>query len=80
MFQNCKLQVKVFIALGRYSTGRCFSTLYTAISRKVVGKGHATIPKGIVGSFELTVLQSNLIDDTIGHGCMFASAEKKQQK
>ena len=34
---------------------------YTAISRKVVGKkGHATIPKGIVGSFEFTVLQSNL--------------------
>ena len=34
---------------------------YTAISRKVVGKkGQATIPKGIVGSFEFTVLQSNL--------------------
>ena len=33
---------------------------YTAISRKVVGKVHATIPKGIVGSFEFSVFQRNL--------------------
>ena len=32
--------------------------LYTAISRKVVGKNvHATIPKGIVGDFGFTLLQ-----------------------
>ena len=35
------------------------SALYTAISRKV-RKLQATIPKGIVGGFELTVLQRNL--------------------
>ena len=34
--------------------------LNTAISREVVGKVHATIPKGIVGGFEFTVLQRNL--------------------
>ena len=33
-----------------------FTFLHTAISRKVVGKVHATIPKGIVGGFEFTVL------------------------
>ena len=33
---------------------------YTAVSRKVVGKVHATIPKGIVGGFEFSVLQRNL--------------------
>ena len=31
-------------------------TLYTAILRKVVGKSHTTIPKGIVGGFKFTVL------------------------
>ena len=34
--------------------------LYTAVSRKVVEKVHATIPKGIMGGFEFTVLQRNL--------------------
>ena len=34
--------------------------MYTAISRKVVGKVHATIPKGILGGFEFTVLQRGL--------------------
>ena len=34
--------------------------LSTAISRKVLEKVHATIPKGIVGGFEFTVLQRNL--------------------
>ena len=37
-----------------------FVKIYTAVSRKVVGKVHATIPKGIVGGFEFTVLQRNL--------------------
>ena len=34
--------------------------LYTAFSRKFVGKVHATIAKGIVGGFKFTVLQRNL--------------------
>ena len=33
---------------------------YTAISIKVRKKVHATMPKGIVGGFEFTVLQRNL--------------------
>ena len=34
--------------------------MFTAISRKVVGKNvHATIPKGIEGGFEFTVFQRN---------------------
>ena len=37
-------------------------------------KVHATIPKGIVGSFEFTFL------GTRGHGCLFARAKGKQQK
>ena len=32
-------------------------TVYRAISRQFAGKVHATIPKGIVGGFEFTVLQ-----------------------
>ena len=39
-----------------FETGDHF---YTAISRKVVGKVHAAIPKGIVGGIEFTVLQRN---------------------
>ena len=31
----------------------------TAISKKVVGKMHATIPEGIVGGFEITALHRN---------------------
>ena len=50
---------------------------FTAISGKVVGKVHATNPKGIVGGFELTVVQKK---GTRGHGRMFASAQGKQQK
>ena len=42
-----------------WSLPQDLSALYTAISRKV-GKLHATVPKGIVGGFELTVLQRNL--------------------
>ena len=38
----------------------CLSDLTTAISRKVVGKVHAAIPKGIMSDFELTVLQRYL--------------------
>ena len=35
-------------------------TLYTAISRKVVGKVHVTIPKGIMGGFEFTFLPKKI--------------------
>ena len=35
-------------------------TQRTAISRKVVGNVHGTIPKDIVGGFELTVVRRNL--------------------
>ena len=35
-------------------------TVYTAISRKVVAKVNATIPKSIVSGFEFTLLQRNL--------------------
>ena len=53
---------------------------YTAISRKVVGKVHATIPKGIVGGFEFFVLQRNLKRNGMReNGRMFASAKGKQQ-
>ena len=31
--------------------------LYTAISRKLSEKVHATIPKGVLGGFEFTVVQ-----------------------
>ena len=41
----------------------------------------ATIPKGIVGGFEFTVLQRNLKDHSMrDHGHMFANAKGKQQK
>ena len=43
-------------------------------------KVHATIPKGIVGGFEGTVVQRNLKQKTGGHGHMFASTKGKQQK
>ena len=33
---------------------------YTSVSREVVGKVHAIIPKGIVGGFVCPVLQRNL--------------------
>ena len=33
---------------------------FTAISRKVAEKVHATIPKGIMGGFEFTVFQRSL--------------------
>ena len=39
---------------------RCEASRYTAISRKVDEKVHATIPKGIVGGVVFTVLQRNL--------------------
>ena len=54
----------------------------TAISRKVLvfGKVRATIPKGIMGGFEFTVLQRNLreLKCTRGHGRKFAIAKGKQ--
>ena len=40
-------------------------------------KVHLTIPKGIVGSFEFTVLQKI---GTRGHGRLFGNARGKQQK
>ena len=43
-------------------------------------KVHATIPKGIVGGFECSVLQRNLKKWHEGHGHMFASAKGEQQK
>ena len=54
---------------------------YTAISRKVVKKGHATITKGIVGGFKFAFPQRNLKKwQESGHGYMFANAKGKQQK
>ena len=41
---------------------------------------HATIPKGIVGGFELTIFQRDLKERHESHGPMFASAKEKQQK
>ena len=42
---------------------------------------YATIPKGIVGGFEFTVIKRNLkVNGTRGHGIMFASAKGKQKK
>ena len=51
----------------------------TAISRKVVEKSERDNPEryGIVSGFELTVFQRNWMNDTRGHGCMFASAKGK---
>ena len=54
-------------------TGKLFKTntslieLYTAVSRKVVGKSAWTIPEGIVSGHEFTVLQ-----------CTVAGAKEKQ--
>ena len=42
-------------------------------------KVNATIPKGIVGGFDFTVLQRNLKNGTRGHGLMYESAKGKQQ-
>ena len=39
---------------------RLHAGLYTAISRMLSRKVHATSPKGIVGGFEFTVLQRKL--------------------
>ena len=52
------------------------SHLYTAISERLSEKVHETIPKGIVGGFECTVLQRNLKK---WYG-MFAIAKGKQPK
>ena len=44
-------------------------------------KVYATIPKGIVGGFEFTVLQKKIEGIvTKGHENVFASAKGKQQK
>ena len=46
--------------VAKFGVFKPFVYLHTAILRKVVGKVHATISKGIVGVFEFTVLQRNL--------------------
>ena len=43
-----------------FKNKQAFWKWHTAISRKVVGKMHATIPKGTVSGFEFTVVQRNL--------------------
>ena len=56
--------------------------LYVQLFRERLSeKVHATIPKGIMGGFEFTVLQRNVKEfGTKGHGNVFASAKGKQQK
>ena len=48
--------------VGLYNQSNRESLAYTAISRKVVKNVHKRIPKGIMGSFEFTVLQKKLKD------------------
>ena len=57
---NAKTTIPLWSVNSTRYIHRRFVSLYTAISRKVVGKVHVTIPKGIVGSFEFTFLQRNL--------------------
>ena len=52
-FRNSELVSHLPLKIPLYALS---VTLYTAISRKVVGKVHATIPKGIMGGFEFTFL------------------------
>ena len=40
----------------------------------------STVPKGIVGGFEFTVLQRNFEKKWHGHGRMFATAKGKKKK
>ena len=48
--------------------------LYIQLFRERLSeKVHATIPKGIVGGFEYTILQRNEKNGMRGHGRMFAS-------
>ena len=46
--------------LDQCSLLSCFQNIQTAISRRVVGKSAPDNPKGIVGGFDLTVVQRNL--------------------
>ena len=64
--------------MGRATlTQRGIQLFLERLSEKV----HATIPKGTVGDFEVTVLQrKSRLNGTRGHGLMFASAKGKQQK
>ena len=39
----------------------------------------STVPKGIVGGFEFTVLQRNFEKKWHGHGRMFATAKGKEK-
>ena len=58
----------------------CCSKYIQLFRERLSEKVHATMPKGIVGSTEFTVLQRNLKECTRGHGRMFVSAKGKQQK
>ena len=54
--------------------------LYTAISRRLSEKVHATIPKGIVGVLSSLFFKEIQEIGKRGHGYMSASAKGKQQK
>ena len=59
-------------------TGRCALCCYIQLFRERLSeKVHATIPKGIVGGFEFTVLQRNLREWQERPWTMFASAKGK---
>ena len=64
----------------REAAYKSFHYMIQLFRERLSEKVHATIPKGIVGGFEFTVLQRNLKECTRGHGHMFASAKGKQQK
>ena len=54
---------------------------YIPLFRERLSKKHMTLPIGIVGGFEFTVLQRNLKElHETSHGHMFASAKGKQEK
>ena len=53
---------------------------FTAIRERLSEKVHATIPKGIVGGFEFTVLQTSLKEWRERPWTYVSSAKGKQQK
>ena len=73
-FRNSELVSDLPLKIPLYALS---VTLYTAISRKVVGKVHATIPKGIMDGFEFTcVLKKIWKNGTRGFKRMFTSSTK----
>ena len=73
-FRNSELVLDLPLKIPLYGLS---VTLYTAISRKVVGKVHATIPKGIMGGFEFTFLPPKIWKNgTRGFERMFTSSTK----